>query len=100
MLRGVEVSKTTLNLVSIEAAILGDGHFLGGAETLASMERDYYYPGLSDRIDPRSWEQKGRQDLAGRARTKAKELLANPDPTYLDAAAEKEIRREFNILLD
>lgn len=100
MLRGVEVSKTTLNLESIEAAILGDGHFLGGAETLASMERDYYYPGLSDRIDPRSWEQKGRQDLAARARTKAKELLANPDPTYLDAAAEREIRREFNILLD
>ncbi len=99
VLRGVEVSAGSLDYDAIEAAVIGDGHFLGSPDTLAAMERDYYYPSLSDRADPRSWQQAGALDLKTRARDRARAILAGPHPEYLDPAAEKRMRAAFNILL-
>lgn len=99
ILRGVEVTPENLGFDAICASILGDGHFMGGAETLASMERDYVYPRLSDRADPRSWERSGAITLEDRARARAREILADHHPDYLSADAEAEIRARFNILL-
>lgn len=97
-LRGIEVSEENLGFDVICAAVLGEGHFLGGAHTLSAMERDYFYPSLADRDDPRTWAENGAMDAWTRAKHKAQEILATHHPTYLSAAQEREIRAQFNIL--
>ncbi len=99
-LRGVEVSPETLGLQAIKDAVLGEGHFLGGQHTLDAMERDYFYPTLSDRNDPKTWGDLGAETMWDKANARAKELLMRPDPAYLDPTADREIRKRFNILLD
>jgi len=54
------------------AAVLGDGHFLGGQYTLDAMERDYFYPTLVYRKTPKVWEDKGGQGAWSRANTRAR----------------------------
>ena len=98
VLRGIEVSEENLGYDAICAAVLGEGHFLGGAETLAAMERDYVYPHLADRDPPATWADGGARDAWGRARTRATEILATHHPTYLDPAIDAEIRAAFTIL--
>lgn len=98
-LRGVEVNDETLNYKAIEHAVLGEGHFLGGADTLAAMERDYYYPSLADRDPPITWSEGGRLDAWARARVEAKRILAEYQPDYLAKDTEAQIRAHFNILL-
>jgi trimethylamine--corrinoid protein Co-methyltransferase len=99
-IRGIEVNEDTLGFDAIREAVLGDGHFLGGAHTIAAMERDYFYPKLADRDAPVTWAEKGRPEAWGRARNKAKEILANHHPQYLAPDIEARIRSEFNILLE
>ncbi len=99
-LRGVEVNDGTLSFEAIRDAVLGEGHFLGGPDTIAAMERDYFYPKLADRDAPVTWTEKGQTDAWSRARLRAKDILAEHHPTYLSAEAEARIRREYNILLD
>ncbi len=98
-LRGVEVSEETLGFDAICEAVLGEGHFLGSDQTLAAMERDYYYPPHADREAPSKWEETGSEDAWTRAKRTAKELLAEPDPGYLTSDHDKAIRDKFNILL-
>lgn len=98
-LRGVEVSDDNLGYDAICEAVLGDGHFLGGAQTMAAMERDYFYPELADRDDPKSWADKGAPDAWEMARAKAQEVLASHHPAYLDAAQDAAIRKAFDIRL-
>lgn len=52
VLRGVEVTPETLGFDTICDVVLGEGHFLGAAQTHAAMERDYLYPKLADREAP------------------------------------------------
>lgn len=98
VLRGVEVTEETLGFDAICEAVLGDGHFLGHAQTMASMERDYFYPAMADREAPRTWSEAGSLTAQDRARSRVKELLAN-HTTYLDPAAETAIRAKFDIKL-
>lgn len=98
MLRGVEVSPATLDFGTIRDAVLGEGHFLGGADTLAAMERDYFYPALADRETPKAWADAGASDAWARARAKAREILAAHRPDYLSGAQDAEIRRRFRVL--
>jgi trimethylamine--corrinoid protein Co-methyltransferase len=97
-LRGVEVNEDTLGFDAICEAVLGEGHFLGGAHTLAAMERDYFYPALADRDPPITWEEQGAQDAWGKAREKAQRILATHQPNYLSAAEDSAIRDAFKIL--
>jgi trimethylamine--corrinoid protein Co-methyltransferase len=99
ILRGVEVNEETLGFDAICTAVLGEGHFLGGAHTLAAMQRDYYYPPLADRDEPRTWMDKGSPDLAMKAKQRARSILATHYPEYLSPAAENLIRRQHRILL-
>ncbi|MCU9847577.1 trimethylamine methyltransferase family protein [Defluviimonas sp. WL0024] len=99
-LRGIEVTPDTLGFDAICEAVLGEGHFLGGAHTLAAMQRDYFYPSLADRDAPITWTEKGQPDAWMRAKAAAREVLATHHPAYLDPAAEARIRAEYNILLD
>lgn len=99
VLRGIEVSDETLGIEAIRQSVHGDGHFLGGPQTLAAMERDYFYPPLSDRNSPTVWEEAGATTMWDRARTQAREMLAQPDPAHLSPAEEAAIRKAFTILL-
>lgn len=97
-LRGIEVTDENLGFQAICDAVLGDGHFLGGQHTYAAMERDYFYPSLADRDEPRTWAQNGAQDAWARARERARQILQDHNPTYLTPQQEAEIRAQFNIL--
>lgn len=99
VLRGVEVNEDTLGFEAIREAITGEGHFLGGAHTMAAMERDYFYPHLADREEPRTWAEQGATDIWARAREQARAILGSHHPRYLDSDTDQRIRERFNILL-
>lgn len=98
ILRGIEVSEDNLGFDAIMAAVLGPGHFLGGEHTIAAMERDYFYPTISDRTEPRTWAENGARDARSVARDRARRILAEHHPAYLSSAQDDAIRRQFNIL--
>jgi len=97
-LRGIEVSDDNLGYDAIREAVLQEGHFLGGAQTLAAMERDYFYPTLADRDDPRTWHKTGGHDAWTVARAQAQKILKAHNPVYLSAEQDTEIRQKFRIL--
>jgi trimethylamine--corrinoid protein Co-methyltransferase len=98
VLRGIEVNEDNLGFDAICEAVLGEGHFLGGAQTHAAMERDYVYPNLADRDAPVTWAEKGAPDAWSRARDAAREILASHRPEYLSAGEDAAIRERFRIL--
>ncbi|WP_170350902.1 trimethylamine methyltransferase family protein [Ruegeria atlantica] len=98
-LRGIEVTEENLGFDAICHSVLGDGHFLGSSHTYAAMERDYFYPDLADRNEPRTWQEEGAPDAWSAAREKAKEVLAKHHPKYLTDAQDAEIRKRFRILI-
>ena len=97
-LRGIEVTEDSLGFDAICEAVLGEGHFLGGQHTFAAMERDYFYPSLADRDEPRTWAENGALDASDRARIRAKEILRDHHPEYLTRDQDRDIRARFNIL--
>ncbi|SDX74612.1 trimethylamine---corrinoid protein Co-methyltransferase [Ruegeria halocynthiae] len=97
-LRGIEVTDENLGFEAICEAVLGEGHFLGGQHTFAAMERDYFYPSLADRDEPRTWADNGAQDAWARARHRAQEILRTHSPSYLSPEQDGQIRDRFNIL--
>ncbi len=99
MIRGIEVTEETLGFEAIRTAVTGEGHFLGSGHTMDAMQRDYYYPSLADRNDPRSWAETGAPDAWSLARKKAVEILQSHKPQYISKDADRIIRDQFNILL-
>lgn len=97
-LRGPEVTEETLGFDAICEAVLGEGHFLGGAHTHAAMERDYFYPKLADRSDPKTWADAGAVDAWTKAREKVRHILDTHHPAYLDPVQDAAIRDRFKIL--
>ncbi len=101
ILRGIEVNEETLGFEAIRDVINGDGHFLGSKHTINAMERDYFYPSeLSSRTPPVIWQEQGASDMWQRANHKAREILKQHNPVYLDSSVDKKIRHQFNILLN
>jgi trimethylamine--corrinoid protein Co-methyltransferase len=99
MIRGIEVSEDTLAFEAMKNVISGEGHFIGETQTMEAMERDYYYPKLSDRIEPTTWAEEGARDMWQRANESVREVLKNHRPEYIDAKLDNKIRSQFNILL-
>ncbi|MDA8740379.1 trimethylamine methyltransferase family protein [Rhodobacteraceae bacterium] len=97
-LRGIEVSEENLGFEAICEAVLGEGHFLGGAQTLAAMERDYFYPSLANRDEPRKWQASGAPDAWGAAKSRAQAILDSHRPEYLSSQQDLQIRSQFKIL--
>lgn len=98
ILRGVEVSPQTLDFGAIRDAVLGEGHFLGGPDTMRAMERDYLYPEIADRESPDAWTERGATEARERARSKARQILAEHHPSYLSDTQEREIARRVRVL--
>ncbi len=96
-IRGVEVTEETLGFDAIREAVIGDGHFLGGTHTMAAMERDYFYPELANRDSPAVWNENQAPDAWGVAREKAKAILAEHRPVYVDRSVESKIREKWRI---
>lgn len=98
-LRGIEVSEDNIGYDAIVESVLGDGHFLGSAHTLAAMERDYFYPTHADREQPRTWAKNGAKDAWAVANERVREVLSTYEPAYLSPDQQREIKERFNILL-
>lgn len=98
LIRGIEVNEETLGFDAIREAVTGEGHFLGGANTMKAMERDYYYPSIANRDAPVTWMEQGAPDIWSRAREKARTILETHRPHYLSAGADRQIRARFNII--
>ena len=99
-IRGIEVNDDTLSFDAIATAISGDGHFLGGDDTISAMLRDYYYPEIADRNDPDVWEELGAQDAWSKAGEKARAMLEAHHPDYISSDQDQWIRDRFNIHLN
>ncbi len=97
-LRGVEVSEENLAFETICNSVLGAGHFLGADATYQAMERDYHYPKLADREQPKTWQDRGAKDAWNRANSRARDVLNTHHPTYLSPKQDQDIRAMFNIL--
>jgi trimethylamine--corrinoid protein Co-methyltransferase len=99
VLRGIEVTDETLSLDVINDAVFGIGHYLGHPQTLELMQTEYHYPDIADRLTPGAWADMGRKTLYEQAHERAREMLTDYYPTYIDAAADKRIRDNFPIRL-
>ena len=98
-IRGVEVNEETLGFDAIRQAVYGDGHFLGGENTMNAMLRDYYYPTLANRDSPTVWEETGAPDAWHAAQTRLAQLQSEPRDNYLSQEADARIRDQFPIKL-
>ena len=100
VLRGIEVTEETLGFEAIKESVYGDGHFLGTEHTMESMEKDYFWPSkLTDREQPRTWEEQGATDMWQRANSQVRHVFDTYHPDYLDKNIDKKIRDTFNIHL-
>jgi trimethylamine--corrinoid protein Co-methyltransferase len=98
-IRGVEVSAESLGADVIAEVCMGEGHYLGHAQTLDRMKADYVYPRIGDRQTPADWEAEGGTDMRSRAIEHTRELLANHYPDHLTDAVDHKLRERFEILL-
>lgn len=97
ILRGIEVTEAALDIAAMSNTILSDGHFLGSAQTIAAMERDYVYPSLADRDAPLAWEDAGAQDAWDRASARVEEILSTHNPVSIEPDTDAALRRRFDI---
>lgn len=97
--RGVEMFDGAIDLDMIEAVVTGEGHYLGTAQTLDLMTKEYVYPTLGDRQSVNDWLESGSQTIWDRARTRVQEIEAQPAPSHLPADIEAAIRAKLPIHL-
>ena len=98
--KGVEVSEDTLNYEVIRDVVLGEGHYLGHAQTLARMKTDYLYPEFADRRSINDWQEAGSSDgLREAARERVRKILSEHYPEHITTETDSWIRDNYNILL-
>ena len=94
---GLAESEENLDFNATCQAILGDRHFLGAGHTFQAMERDYHYPKLADREQCKTWADVGALNAWDRARTKARETLAQDTGGCLTAEQAAKIKAQFEV---
>lgn len=100
MTRGIEVTDETLALDVIhDVCVDGPKHFLGHPQTHALMTTEYLYPTLFDRRTRTDWEMAGARDIRMVAKDRAREVLASHFPEVIPDEIDRDIRRQFDILL-
>lgn len=98
--RGVEVDESALAYEVMRSVCLeGPGHYLGSAETLDRMERDYVYPQLADRSSPGQFVEKGSPNLVEQAAIRKEAILNASSLGLIDPATDAQIRAQYDILL-
>jgi len=97
--RGVEMFEGCVDLDMIEAVVTGEGHFLGTAQTLDLMTKEYIYPALGNRQSVNDWLESGAQIIWNKAITRVAEIEAQAAPSHLPAEIETAIRNSLPIKL-
>jgi len=99
VLKGIEVDPAHLALDVIEAVGPG-GSFMISDHTLDHLRSEYYLGNrISDQKDRELWEKDGALDARARGRQIAKNILAEPEQSYIPPELDQIIRERFNILL-
>ena len=99
VLKGIEVDKEHLALKAIETVGPG-GNFITATHTLEHMRREYFMgSGITNSKNRDRWEAEGAKDAGKRAREMVKSILDREEPSYIPEAADKVIRKKFEILL-
>ncbi len=99
MIRGIEVTEESMAFEAMKSVITGEGHFLGETQTMEAMERDYFYPKLSDRLEPTAWAESGATTIDQRANAHARDVLKKHYPEYIPGDVDNRIRRHLPILI-
>ncbi len=99
LVKGIEVTEEALSLDVIHQAVNTDGHYLGAAQTIDLMQREFQYPHTADRGTRKDWEQAGELDMRERARRRALQVLRTAFPAIISKDIDRQIRETFNILL-
>jgi trimethylamine---corrinoid protein Co-methyltransferase len=98
--RGIEVTDETLSVeVITDVCLEGPGHYLGNAQTLSLMLREYVYPHIANRMSPKEWNEAGKPDLVEKAAARKREILSTYYPDYLPRAIDDAIRGKHDIKL-
>ncbi|NOD77815.1 MULTISPECIES: trimethylamine methyltransferase family protein [unclassified Ruegeria] len=97
--RGVEMFEGSIDLDMIEQVVTGEGHFLGTAQTLDLMTKEYVYPSLGDRQSVNDWLESGAQTVWDKAIARVAEIEAQPAPSHLPADIEAALRARLPIHL-
>ena len=100
MIRGIEVTQESMAFDAMKSVITGEGHFLGETQTMEAMERDYYYPKFSDRLEPTAWEEAGATTIEQRAEAHVRKVLESHHPEYISKNVDQKIRGQLPIKLD
>ena len=98
--RGIDVNEESLSKQVIRETVYGPGHFLGSAQTLELMQREYLYPILGDRSSPKEWAEKDKPLLIPKARDQVHDICSSYFPTHIPLKAHKEIQENFPVKLD
>ena len=93
----IDVSIETLNLEGVQAAITGDGHFLGAADTLTRMNSDFLYPKIGDRRSIEEWQEDGGLSIWDRANEHVRAILDAPQVTLIDPLLAANIEARFGL---
>ena len=97
--RGIEVNEGSLSADVIAEVIVGPGHFLGSAQTLALMQTEYVYPIIGDRESPENWTDAGGLSALQVAHQRARQVLAEHYPDHVSAEVDARIREAFPVRL-
>lgn len=96
--RGIEVNGDTLAVDEIIAAGAG-GDFISREHTLNHFRDEFFFPTIADRRNRAAWEAAGAPDARERARVEARRILNEHRPAPIPAKIDRQIRKEFEILL-
>lgn len=90
MARGIEVSDETL-AVDVIREVGPGGSFMGHAHTAERFRKLSWFPELTVRDRYEVWQQTGGKDMLERAREKARKILAEHHPSYIDDKTKAEL---------
>ncbi len=97
--KGIEVSDDTLSFDVIRDTVMGPGHYLGHAQTLARMKTDYVYPEIACRRSASAWQEAGSRDAREPARDRVRDILSKHYPRHISNDTDTKIRSHYNIIL-
>ncbi|MFY0622889.1 MAG: trimethylamine methyltransferase family protein [Pelagimonas sp.] len=97
--RGVEMFEGAVDLDLIEEVVTGEGHYLGTAQTLDLMTKEYVYPALGDRQSVNDWLESGARTIWDKAKSRVAEIEAMPAPDHLPKEIEAALRARLPIYL-
>jgi trimethylamine--corrinoid protein Co-methyltransferase len=99
-IRGIDVNDDALSVETIaDVCLNGPGHFLGSEQTIRLMQKEYVYPAVGDRSNPKEWTERGRTSVVDRAHVRLKEILGNHFPRHIPKSVDDAIRAKFPVRL-